>query len=71
MSRKCPHCREPFRENAALHVEVPYLAGPDDRTVWYCIEAGQHVHIPRTWVEGVRESTARLRRLVRTLRRWS
>ena len=71
MNRRCPHCGESFRENPALHVEVPYLAGPNERTVSYCVEASRHVHIPTSWVEDLLSSVARIRRLTRFLRRFS
>ncbi len=72
MSRtRCPYCFEPFRANPALHVEVPYLAGPDDLTVVFCYDTGRHARIPLTWAEDLRRSLARLRRLFHALLRWS
>ena len=66
MKRRCPHCGERFRENPALHVEVPYLAEPGDLTVWACIEAGgRHVRIPLPWWEDLRRTFAQLRCFLR------
>lgn len=66
MTRRCPHCGRRFRENPALHVEVPYLAGPGDLTVWACIESeGRHVRIPLPWWEDFRRSVRSLRATLR------
>jgi hypothetical protein len=68
--QRCPLCNEPW-SNAAVHLEVPYLAEPGDLTVWYCFDAGQHVQVRATLTVDPWAWMARVRELIRYRRRWS
>jgi hypothetical protein len=70
MSPDCPLCGEPW-SNGAIHLEVPYLAEPGDLTVWYCLEAGQHVRVPALWMEDPWAWIARVRDIIRRRLMWT
>lgn len=65
----CPVCGEP-RTNGAVHPEVPYLAGAGEETVWYCLEAGQHVVVPAARTEHPWAWIERVRALIQDRRKW-